>query len=568
MKKALSFILTLCMVLGICSFSVAAAPEGTAITDAAGFAAMDPAGTYYLANDIIVEASYAQTFTGTLDGNGNTINVYGPLFTSINGATIKNLTVAGNIDGAAADTAAVAVSASGAVTFENIVNTATITNALTGAGILAIADTTASVTMKNCRNDADIITSSNAAGLVAFINKNVSTIENCTNNGEIISTGGSAAGIIACFGASDAKADTDKVVITNCVNNANVFTNGTQAGGMLAYLIGRVEVKNCINKGDITSTDNKAGGIIGTSAKSLKYVCSIAVENCVNYGTISAPKVVAGIVGRLGRAVSFDSMNNYTVKNCINHGEVKSYTEITYDAATLYVGGIVGYSYANSEIANGVTNCINLGNITADRSHLTGSSSMYIGGIVAYVNSTNYICQNNINAGIFTITGDVSAMGNIIYNKKLDAAAAETNNYSVSAAEGTVDTFTNLISLDQLASGEVAYRINEYAGETIYYQNLLTDMTPVLSAAEDGSNTVIKNANGTYSNPVKEPETTVAPETTEAPTTEPAPETTEPAPETTEPGSSSNTGDSFVIFAVIAAIAVLGVAVVAKRREN
>ena len=93
-------------------------------------------------------------------------------------------------------------------------------------------------------------------------------------------------------------------------------------------------------------------------------------------------------------------------------------------------------------------------------------------------------------------------------------------------------------------------------------------MTPVLSAAEDGSNTVIKNANGTYSNPVKEPETTVAPETTEAPTTEPAPETTEPAPETTEPGSSSNTGDSFVIFAVIAAIAVLGVAVVAKRREN
>ena len=45
-------------------------------------------------------------------------------------------------------------------------------------------------------------------------------------------------------------------------------------------------------------------------------------------------------------------------------------------------------------------------------------------------------------------------------------------------------------------------------------------------------------------------------------------ETTEPAPETTEPGSSSETGDSFVIFAAIAAVAVLGVAVVAKRREN
>ena len=50
--------------------------------------------------------------------------------------------------------------------------------------------------------------------------------------------------------------------------------------------------------------------------------------------------------------------------------------------------------------------------------------------------------------------------------------------------------------------------------------------------------------------------------------TEPAPETTAPAPETTAPTEGPKTGDSFVIFAVIAAISVLGVAVVAKRREN
>lgn len=47
---------------------------------------------------------------------------------------------------------------------------------------------------------------------------------------------------------------------------------------------------------------------------------------------------------------------------------------------------------------------------------------------------------------------------------------------------------------------------------------------------------------------------------------EAAPETT--APETTEPGVSSDTGDSFVIFAAIAVISVIGVAIVAKRREN
>ena len=42
---------------------------------------------------------------------------------------------------------------------------------------------------------------------------------------------------------------------------------------------------------------------------------------------------------------------------------------------------------------------------------------------------------------------------------------------------------------------------------------------------------------------------------------------TEPAPETTEPVTPPTTGDSTVIFAVIAVISILGVAVVAKRRE-
>ena len=63
-----------------------------------------------------------------------------------------------------------------------------------------------------------------------------------------------------------------------------------------------------------------------------------------------------------------------------------------------------------------------------------------------------------------------------------------------------------------------------------------------------------------------EPETTPAPETTVAPETQ-AP-ATEPAPETTEPATPPTTGDSAIIFALISAIAIAGVAVVAKRREN
>ena len=46
------------------------------------------------------------------------------------------------------------------------------------------------------------------------------------------------------------------------------------------------------------------------------------------------------------------------------------------------------------------------------------------------------------------------------------------------------------------------------------------------------------------------------------------PETTEPAPETTKPAEPVPTGDSTLVFAAIAIISLIGVATVAKRREN
>ena len=119
--------------------------------------------------------------------------------------------------------------------------------------------------------------------------------------------------------------------------------------------------------------------------------------------------------------------------------------------------------------------------------------------------------------------------------------------YSVKAIDGATDTFTKVVTADQIASGEVAYLINEAVGETIYYQAIGTDKAPTPFAAEDGSNTIIKNADGTYSNPVKEPEVT--------------------EPETTEPVTPPTTGDASIFFAVIAVISILGVALVAKRRE-
>ena len=187
MKKTLSIILTLCMVLGLCSFSVAAAPEGIAITNAAEFAAMAADGTYYLANDITLDATWNAgaevsstyknntAFTGTLDGNGKTITTSAPLFANLQGA-VKNLTIAGAIDGNALNCGAVSMWTNGTLTVENVTNKATITNAVTVGGIAGYCATGTEATFTNCVNDADLVATSQIGGIAGYIQDDVVVI--------------------------------------------------------------------------------------------------------------------------------------------------------------------------------------------------------------------------------------------------------------------------------------------------------------------------------------------------------------------------------------------------------
>ena len=74
MKRVISFIILAAMT--VCAFlaaipAMAVAPDGIAINNEADFAAMSASGKYYLAKDIKISASYSNTFSGTLDGNGN-----------------------------------------------------------------------------------------------------------------------------------------------------------------------------------------------------------------------------------------------------------------------------------------------------------------------------------------------------------------------------------------------------------------------------------------------------------------------------------------------------------------
>jgi hypothetical protein len=107
--------------------------------------------------------------------------------------------------------------------------------------------------------------------------------------------------------------------------------------------------------------------------------------------------------------------------------------------------------------------------------------------------------------------------------------------------------------------GIYAYRMRQgTAGVRVVCATTMYDAGKVLCSINQPINIEAYN---NYFNP---PETTEpAPETTE-----PAPETTEPAPETTEPGASTPTGDSALVFAAIAMVSLVGVAVIAKKKEN
>ena len=672
MKKTLSVILTLCMLLGLCSFSVAAAPEGTAITDAAGFAAMDPAGTYYLANDITISEPYAQAFTGTLDGNGKTVTVSQPMFANF-GGKIKNLTVEGSITALAADAEIAIFAAQGArgavaatvacgteVVFENVKNNASVSaignipdsDDCAGAMVGKVELEGVNVKFVNCVNNGAITGLNQVGGLVGWVKTAASaTFENCTNNGLIAETGTSAycAGIVC---RSDAELNT----FTGCVNTAKISSGKDQAGGMLAYASkGSFVFDKCVNKGEIAPTAGKAAGIAGnincndaTGEKGY----SVTITNCVN----NAP-ITAGGDGNYAAGITSAVQNNLalTISNCVNYGEIngthdsggivghttqammklsfcENFGKIT-TTSDQYAGGIIGYAWGTKQTQFSAETFDYTNIVEYNINHADVTGDLRTGGIVGSFGASDsrgiWLCQYNINLGNVTsmgtggkLSGDCAggivgyaygsgkvacayimnnvSIGNVeskgeqgvasyilgyISSNGLSKITGNTVSGTVTAANGNAFAFgwnnneayvfldcsgntipadctlphtrelgvndkvyeTTAFDMAKLVSGELVYNFNQAAGKDVLFMTINgTDFAPTVIAAEDGSNTVVKKDDGTFANAEKAPE----------------------APGTTEPGTSTPTGDSALVFAAIAAISVLGVAVVAKRREN
>ena len=242
-------------------------------------------------------------------------------------------------------------------------------------------------------------------GIVGYVYTH-GNILNCTNNGKVFGHGG-IGGIAGNMtnGNNTLSAPT----IKNCVNNgviesSEAYQGGTSAcansgtGGIVGNLVPygmkingtwycyKPYVLNCKNTASVTSTRadgqaNFVGGIVGSSYFAggvLKQGESI-IDGCVNEGNVTGGYWVGGIMG--GAGARFAGVP--TIRNCANHGTVRSDGKSTKYNAIL-IGGLIGGAIA-----------YNTGNRTAEQFRIYNSYSdgdvvysqedyatPYVGGII------------------------------------------------------------------------------------------------------------------------------------------------------------------------------------------
>lgn len=197
-----------------------------------------------------------RVFAGTLDGDGHTVyvNLLNQQYPSAgramglvgyaNGATLENLTVAGNV-------------------------TLTVDKFYAGGfiGMVQWANG-ALTTIRNCVNMATVNVTgvSNAGGFVGRMLGNL-TIENAVNQGNVTSTGNYVAGIVGYITSSTVEgAGAPSLTVINTVNQGNV-TGLTGVGGIVGLFMtgasgGTHVLRDVSNTGVLTGT-SQVGGIVG-----------------------------------------------------------------------------------------------------------------------------------------------------------------------------------------------------------------------------------------------------------------------------------------------------------------
>lgn len=328
--------------------------------------------TLTLTADIVVaEFAPKAVFKGTLDGAGHTISgLTSPLFSLLQGATVKSLTLEGDLTRNITSTTylgLIAASAQGGSVMESITTKGSIK--VEGSGMTFIGGlvgTVATVTARKCVNYVNLENHTTQTygycggifGRACGVNGESGdlTLEQCMNYGNMISDKQPGAHS-KCGGMVGTCENGGKITtMTNCINYGTL-TAKSQLGGMTADLRSTGIFTSCYNFGNMVGIANdKAvkpmiGGLVGQIYNN-PYTSFV---NCVNTGDVTAPNPaedafshVGGFVGMVCRTIE--------LRGCVNTGTITGKSN---------VGGLIGTCRLNAATTrdNGLFNSINLGRV-------------------------------------------------------------------------------------------------------------------------------------------------------------------------------------------------------------
>ena len=260
----------------------------------------------------------------------------------------------------------------------------------------------------------------------------------------------------------------------HCVTGFSLpYVSGSRMG-LFGY-VKNATIQNFSLSGDITCISGASGvGVVGWAEGS-----TISdVHSSLNIATTDTDiHHIAGVCGSLrtgsiARRCSFDGtltetsdntdcfggIGGYSNENCL-YENCANYGTLTFANADCYIGGICGY--ANNDIFTGIFNCLNVGKVQMSEGTPTYGGA-FVGRLRAHANSK---FENNY---------------------MLAGSAPSTSGENMIAAE--------IVSADQLASGEVCYKLNGDQTDINWYQYVGDDDYPVL----DSSHGVVVFQDGIY----------------------------------------------------------------------
>lgn len=377
--------------------------------------------------------SSGNEFTGYVNGNGHTISglsmdqwAWGDeqgLFGYTDVATIKNLTVEGNINSNGYDSVGGLIGYSDYTTVSNVHTDVTITNDGSDSddvgGIVGYAENT-SVAKSSSEGNISDYSGSDIGGIIGYgdyFSVYDSTSSSAVGNVDNESDGNDGVGGLVGYG--------DYGTISNSTFSGSA-TGYYYVGGAIGYAdyvsIDGVNVtSDALVQFESENDSYEIGGISGVHYYGGISDSTFSGELDADQNVGSYAREVGGIAGYLyeGNAsnvhVTSDAVitvsgdnedNSYYIGGIVGELEYSLVADSTNKADldvndAEYVGGIVGYAYDGS----GVTGSVNTGDVSVRGDNTTDGWFEYVGGVVGYMEDGGIIA-NSANKGDVVAAGD------------------------------------------------------------------------------------------------------------------------------------------------------------------